>query len=79
MPFGILLPLFAHGAGIGGNHLHAHGAVHGIANGKNRLFEGLALFGDQGGVCGDAVQNAQGGSFANFIDVGGIDKEFHMQ
>ena len=77
---GVDLPaLLHHGLGVlgGGLHLAGDGAVH---NGGD-LPEGLgvvaALFCDQGGVGGDAADDAHVVCLADLVHIRGINKEFH--
>ena len=73
-----LVRLAQNSGGVRGDHLGVHHAVlHNLADFQDVLAKRLAFLGDQGGIGGDAVHDAQGDSLADFVQVCGIQKDFH--
>ena len=69
---------FAHHAVIvGRGHFGRDRTVDDAADFRDHLDDVAAGLEDQRGIGGDAVQQAQVVEFADILDVGGIDKEFH--
>src|SRR5260370_17206706 len=77
MPLGVSLAFCAHGARVGGYNFYAHRSVDRFADGEDGFFKRFTLFGYQGWIGGDPVENAQRSSLANLVNIGSINKKFH--
>jgi hypothetical protein len=68
-----------HAVVIGGDDFSADGAIfYDVADFDDELAEGLFFFGGEGGVGGDAVDYAGGCALADFVEICGIEEEFHF-
>ena len=79
MPADHLAGFSKHAVVIGGDDFGADGAVfYDVADFDDELTEGLFFFGGEGGVGGDAVDDARGCALADFVEICGIEEELHF-
>ncbi len=75
---GQILAFADHRRRIQCRHFRRNGAGNDRANLRDHIFEALAGLGHEGRIGGRAVNQARGGEGANFLDVCGVDEEFHV-
>ena len=73
------LPSRDHAFGVRRDDLGAHRARYELADLFQDLAVGSGLFGEKAGVRGDAVHEAKGSRFANFVHIGGIQEKLHLR